>query len=379
MNSVLSRSLMFAFLLTLATCGVMCAQTAVTGAITGYISDNSGAAVADATVTATNPDTKVTSTTKTNADGVYRFTSLIPGRYTVNISKSGFKQVTQENIKVDVTDTVRLDMKLDVGSVSTDVTVVSAPPKLQTDSAEISETIHEKEIDALPTYGNNITRLTVLAPGVSMPSGQLDVHPENAGEDFNVNINGASPNNNSHLLDGVDNTEAIQGYSMLVTSQESVQEVKFTTTNYDAEFGRVGGAVIQVTTKSGTNNLHGSLFEYYRTAGFSAADPFSQPDGPPGNVWNQFGASLGGPIVKDKLFFFGDYQGMRNSLSTSSLYTVPTDAFKAGQLQLACPDQPYLRSGYGQCRRHGKNAVRQQHHSAVPPQSGGPQPSGPAA
>src|ERR1700760_2681585 len=233
MNSVLSRSLTFALILTLAACGVMCAQTAVTGAITGFVSDNSGAAVADATVTATNPDTKVTITTTTNADGVYRFTSLIPGRYTINISKTGFKQVTQENIKVDVTDTVRLDMKLDVGSVSTDVTVVGAPPKLQTDSAEISETIHEKGIDALPTYGNNITRLTVLAPGVSMPSGQLDVHPENAGEDFNVNINGASPNNNSHLLDGVDNTEAIQGYSMLVTSQESVQEVKFTTTNYD--------------------------------------------------------------------------------------------------------------------------------------------------
>jgi outer membrane receptor protein involved in Fe transport len=354
MNSVISRSLMFAFLLTLATCGVMGAQTAVTGAITGYISDNSGAAVADATVTATNPDTKVSSTSATNVDGVYRFTSLLPGRYTINISKKGFKQVTQENIKVDVTDTVRLDMKLDVGSVSTDVTVVSAPPKLQTDSAEISETIHEKEIDTLPTYGRNITRLTLLAPGVSMPSGQLDVHPENAGEDFNVNINGASPNNNSHLLDGVDNTEAIQGYSMLVTSQESVQEVKFTTTNYDAEFGRVGGAVIQVTTKSGTNDLHGSLFEYYRTAGFSAADPFSQPDGPPGNVWNQFGASLGGPIVKDKLFFFGDYQGMRNSLSTSSLYTVPTDAFKQGNFSSLALTNPIFDPATGNADGTGR-------------------------
>ena len=354
MNSVLSRPLMFAFLLTLATCRVMCAQTAVTGAITGFIGDNSGAAVSDATVTATNPDTKVTSTSTTNADGVYRFTSLVPGRYTINISKTGFKQVTQENIKVDVTDTVRLDIKLDVGSVSTDVTVASAPPQLQTDSAEISETIHETEIDALPTYGNNITRLTLLAPGVSMPSGQLDVHPENAGEDFNVNINGASPNNNSHLLDGVDNTEVIQGYSMLVTSQESVQEVKFTTTNYDPEFGRVGGAVIQVTTKSGTNNLHGSLFEYYRTAGFNAADPFSQPNGPPGNVWNQFGASLGGPIVKDKLFFFGDYQGMRNSLSTSALYTTPTDAFKQGNFSSLALTNPIFDPATGNADGTGR-------------------------
>ncbi len=340
MNSVLRRSLLLTLLVTLTTCGMLYAQTAVTGAITGFVSDGSGAAVSNAEVTATDTGTAVATKTTTNSDGVYRFTSLLPGRYTISVTKQGFKTLTQENIKVDVTDTVRVDLALSVGAVSTDVTVAGAPPKLQTESAEISETIHEKEIDQLPTYGNNITRLTLLAPGVSMPSGQLDIHPENAGEDFNVNINGASPNNNSHLLDGVDNTEVIQGYSMLVTSQESVQEVKFTTTNYDAEFSRVAGGVIQVTTKSGTNNFHGSLFEYYRTAGFSAADPFTQPDGPPGNVWNQFGGSLGGPIVKDKLFFFGDYQGMRNSLSTSALYTTPLDAFRMGDFSSLAATNP---------------------------------------
>jgi outer membrane receptor protein involved in Fe transport len=173
-----------------------------------------------------------------------------------------------------------------------------------------------------------------------MDNGQLDVHPENAGEDFNVNVNGASPNNNSHLLDGVENTEGIQGFSMLVTSQDSVQEVKLTTSNYDAEYGRVGGGVWQITTKSGTNNLHGSAFEYYRSAGFNAANPFTEPNGPAGNVWNQFGGSLGGAIKKDKLFFFGDYQGMRNHLATSSLYTTPIDAFRRGDFSSVADTHP---------------------------------------
>ena len=315
-------------------------QTAVTGAITGTVTDASGAAISGATVEVLNAGTGVTDETVTNGDGVYRFSSLIPGTYTVTIKQANFASNERPGIVLNVGTIVRADASLKVGTVNSAVTVTTEAPIIQTDSAEVSQRLQARQVDALPTFGRNVTRLTLLAPGVSMPGGQLDLHPENAGEDFNVNINGASPNNNSHLLDGVDNTELIQGYSMLVTSQDSVQEVKFTTSNYDAEFGRVGGGVLQITTKSGTNNLHGSAFEYYRSAGFNAANPFSEPNGPPGNVWNQFGASLGGPIKKDKLFFFGDYQGVRNHLATSSLYTTPVAAFKNGDFSSVALTNP---------------------------------------
>lgn len=224
--------------------------------------------------------------------------------------------------------------------MTTAVEVTGQAPILQTDSVEVSQDIEGHQVDALPTFGRNVSRLSLLGPGAVMPGGQLDLHPENAGEDFNVNFNGASPNNNSHLLDGVENTEVVQGYSVLVPAQDSVQEVKVTSSNYDAEYGRVGGGVIQITTKSGTNALHGSAFEYYRSAGFNAANPFTEPNGPPGNVWNQFGGSLGGKIKEDKLFFFGDYQGMRNHLATSSLYTTPLDAFRSGDFSSLAATNP---------------------------------------
>ncbi len=338
-SSKLGRFALIA-VLSLASVGLLYGQTAVTGAITGYVSDPSGAAIPDAAVEATNTATGVSGETLTNSAGVYRFASLIPGTYSITVKKESFEQLVRQDIKVDAGTTVRIDASLPLGAVTTRVDVTGQAPVLQTDNAEVSQTVTEAQIRALPTFGRNITRLSLLAPGAFMESGQLDLHPENAGEDFDVNINGGQSNNNAHLLDGVDNTENIQGFSLLVTSQDSVQEVKLTTSNYDAEYGKVSGGVFQVTTKSGTNALHGSAFEYYRSAGFAAADSFSQPNGVPGNVWNQFGGSLGGPIKKDKLFFFGDYQGMRNHLNTSSLYTTPIDAFKAGDFSSVALTNP---------------------------------------
>src|SRR5260221_12535580 len=357
MNSAAYRFLTLIAVLSLVGIGVLHGQTAVTGGIRGEVTGASGAAVSDATVEVTNTDTAVSDKTVTNRDGVYRFSSLIPGTYSLAIKKQGFEQVTRQAIPVDAGTGVRIDAKLPVGTVNTKVDVTGQAPILQTDSVEVSETLEAQEINALPTFGRNITRLTLLAGGVSMPGGQLDLHPENSGEDFNVNINGASPNNNSHLLDGVDNTEAIQGYSLLVTSQDSVQEVKFTTSNYDAEYGKVGGGVLQVTTKSGTNAFHGSAFEYYRSAGFFAADHFSQPTGVPGNRWNQFGGSLGGPIIKDKLFFFGDYQGMRNNLHTSGNNTVPIDAFRIGDFSSIAATDPIYDPATGNPDGSGRTQI----------------------
>ena len=329
-------------------------QTAVTGGITGDVSDSSGAIVAGADVEVTNTATGVASQAKTNGDGVYRFASLVPGRYSVTVKKVGFAEFLRERVRVEAGTSVRIDSILPVGTVNTAVDVRGETPILQTDSAEVSQAIQEHEINALPSLGRNVTRLAMLAPGASMPNGQLDLHPENAGEDFDVYINGVVPGNNSRLLDGVDNSEVVQGLSSLVTSQDSVQEYKFTTNAYDAEYGQIGGGVLQITTKSGSNQLHGSLFEYYRSAAFTAADSFSQPNGPPPNVWNQFGGSLGGAIKKDKLFFFGDYQGMRNHLGTSSLYTAPIDAFKAGDFSSVAATNPIFDPATGNADGSGR-------------------------
>ena len=333
-------------------------QTAVTGGIEGNVTDTSGAAVAGATVEATNVGDSVARTTVTNNDGAYRFPSLIPGTYTVTVKKEGFAQFTREATRIDAGIGVRIDAKLPVGTASAKVEVTGQAPLLQTDSAEVNETIHSSEISSLPTFGNNITRLSLLAPGVSMPGGQLDLHPENAGSDFNLNINGAAPNANGHLLDGVENTEAIQGLSIIVAPNDSVQEVKLATSNYDAEYGKVAGGLWQITTKSGTNAFHGSLFENYRTSGFNAADHFSEPNGVPGNRWNQFGGSVGGPVIKDKLFFFGDYQGMRNNLHASGNEVVPIDAFRTGDFSSVAAIDPIYDPATGNPDGTGRTQIQ---------------------
>lgn len=320
--------------------GALFAQTTVTGAITGEVTDTSGATVPGAMVQVTNTDTNVISQVVTNESGVYRATGLLPGTYSVTIEKSGLTRFNKPGLRIDAGSSIRIDASLPVAGVNTAVTVTDSAPILQTDTASVNQSIEAPQINALPTFGRNITRLSMLAPGVSMPSGQLDLAPENAGSDFDVAINGTVPGNNSRLLDGVDNSEMVQGLSALVPSQDSVQEYKFTTNAYDAEYAQVGGGVLQVTSKSGTNQIHGSAFEFYRSNSFFAADHFSQPNGPPHNVWNQFGGSIGGPIKKNKLFFFADFQGMRNNLGTSSLYTAPIDAFKIGDFSSIAATHP---------------------------------------
>src|ERR1700694_2364867 len=358
MNSAY-RFLTLIAVLSLVGIGVSHGQTAVTGGIEGNVTDPSGAAISGATVEATNTDTAVTESTVTNNDGAYRFPSLIPGTYSITIKKEGFAQFTREGTRIDAGIGVRIDAKLPVGSTTAKVEVTGEAPLLQTDSAEVNEIIHSSEISSLPLFGNNITRLSLLAPGVSMPGGQLDLHPENAGSDFTLNINGAAPNANGHLLDGVENTEAIQGLSIIVAPQDAVQEVKLATSNYDAEYGKVAGGLWQITTKSGTNAFHGSLFENYRTSGFNAADQFTQHlSGVPGNRWNQFGGSVGGPVIKDKLFFFGDYQGMRNNLHASGNETIPIAPFRTGDFSSVAAIDPIYDPATGNPDGTGRTQIQ---------------------
>jgi len=188
--------------------------------------------------------------------------------------------------------------------------------------------------------GRNVTRLVQLAPGAALPTGWLNLHPENASETFTFQINGQIGGNSNYQIDGVSQNESIQGLAMMVPTADSVQEMKVTTSGYDAEFSQVAGAVIQVSSKGGTNQYHGSAFEFYRSNGMFARDPFTEPVRARSYVWHQFGGSMGGPIVKDKLFFFGDYQGERNRLALSGVSTSPVAAFRAGDFSAIAATNP---------------------------------------
>jgi outer membrane receptor protein involved in Fe transport len=317
-------------LLFCATMSVVLGQAAVSGNITGIVRDQAGSVVPGATVTARNSKTNVVTTVVTNDSGAYNIVGVIPGDYVLRIEQKGFKQVIQENVVVKVDSTTRVDGNLETGDVLESVTVSSAPPLLQTERPEISQTISAQQINNLPTVGRNISRLTILVPGASFSSGQLANHPENSTDDFRTNVNGQSYFNTNRQVDGVDNNEAVQGQAIVLPTVASLQEIKITTSNYDAEFGQVAGAVIQASTKAGTNEWHGSLFEFNRNSRFFARDPFTEPKKAAHYNWNQFGGSVGGPIKKDKLFFFFDYQGARSALGGSILATVPTLAERNG-------------------------------------------------
>jgi outer membrane receptor protein involved in Fe transport len=316
------------------------AQVSVYGSITGLIMDASQALIPGANVSVENNATKVVSKTVSNQSGAYTVLTLVAGNYTITIEKEGFKKAVRENVEVGVGAATRINATMEVGAITEQVNVTGASPTLQTETAEVNTNIDRVEVDNLPTLGRNISRLQVLVPGAVIESFQLTAHPENAGEDYRVSFNNQMFGQANRQLDGVDNNEVIQGLSMVVPNQESVEEVKITTSNYDAEYGTIASANIQVSTRSGTNDLHGSVFEYYRDNWMFARNPFSEPTKPAPFLWNQFGGSFGGPIKKNKLFYFADYQGFRSNLGGSSLVTTPIDAFRQGDFSSLAATNP---------------------------------------
>ncbi len=306
-------------------------QAVVSGTITGLVTDATGAAVvAGATVRATNVLTNVTTQVATNDAGLYRIVGILPGTYTVAVEKEGFKTARVGNVVVGVDTVVRADATLQIGAVVESITITGAAPMLKTEKGDVSHTIEAQQIARLPLPGRNITWLGQLAPGATITGDQLGGWVENAGDERRVNTNGRGSGDAYRQLDGVDNNETIQGLSLIVPTQFSVSEMKLTTSSYDAEFGQVSGVVVQIATKSGTNEFHGAAFEYYRSSGLFARNPFSEPKRPSPYVWHQFGGGAGGPIVKDKVFFFGDYQGMRSRSGGAYWGTVPTQDFRDG-------------------------------------------------
>src|SRR5689334_9166611 len=275
-----------------------------TGSIVGTVTDPSGAVVSGAKVTLTNLGTNASLTTTSQADGTYKFTPVRIGNYKVEVSAQGFQTASQRNITVDVASNVLANFQLQPGSVTQMVEVTTAAPVLETQSASVGQVINQRNVDSLPLNGRNFTFLAQLAAGVNSP--QPDTRGNAATGAFSAN--GLRPAQNNYLLDGIDNNsdtvDFLNGTNFVVLPPvDAVQEFKVETSNFSAEFGRSGAAVLNATVKSGTNSFHGSAWEFLRNDKFDAADYFERV----GNTTrkgelrlNQFGVSGGGPIIKNK-------------------------------------------------------------------------------
>jgi hypothetical protein len=297
---------------------------AVYGSIIGTITDPSGAAVPNAKVTVTSATKNTSYEATTNADGNYSVTHLIPDTYNVKAEGSGFKAFEAKNIPVSADAAARVDGQFQLGSTSETVEVTSEAPELKTDRADVATSFNEKYVEEIPILNRNFTQLQLMAPGSQKIVGWSHAATENPQGSQQIFTQGQHFSGTAFELDGTDNQDPILGIIVVNPNLDAVTEAKVALQNYDAEFGKAVASVVTAQTKSGTNDLHGSGFWFRRTDATQALDPFSQSRTLPSSRWQQFGGTVGGPVIKNKLFFFGDYQGTRQLNGSTGSYTVPT-------------------------------------------------------
>lgn len=309
-----------------------------TGKITGFVTDSSGAVITNVPVTATNDGTGVVTRTETSGTGEYVLNFLVPGTYHVQVEKEGFQKALRSGVAVDAGGTNRLDFSMLVGNTGQTVEVEANTVSVATETSELSQTFSHQDLDKLPNIDRNALYQMNLIPGANNDVGSGN-YGTNGGENGSAigltrpqlaSIGGVDANANSVYIDGVPNREPQNAYISLVPAIEGVQEVQVYTGKYNAEFGFSGSAVVNVTTKSGTNELHGAAFEFLRNEAPDALNYFAggQPKTPFRR--NQFGGAMGGPILKNKLFFFADYQGTKVFTSQPFTTSAPTPKMLTG-------------------------------------------------
>jgi hypothetical protein len=337
-----TRALLFSLILAFAA-GSAWAQSA---AFTGTVLDTSGAAVTGAKVTITNEANGATRTATTESDGKYLFTQLAPGKYKMEVKAQGFKTAIRQHLEFLVGITSTVDLRLEVGAVSETVVVEAQVAALNTTDASMGNPVSGSELSALPILDMNPAGLLGLQTGVAYIPSQSD-HPGGYGGATDQDgrsgaVNGARSDQTNVTLDGVDVNDPQKGYaftSVLRVPGEALAEFRTTTTSYDADSGgRSSAAQVQLVTKSGTNNIHGSAYYANRNEAFSANDFFLNRDNvkKPPLRHHLYGSSLGGPIIKDRVFLFGDYERLKESLSTSAERDVPSVAFRDGVFFYRC-------------------------------------------
>ncbi len=344
-SKMFSRNVLFLLaLIAFAFAPSLMAQSAGTGALTGTISDPSGAIVPNVTVTLTSTDTNQVRTATTGADGGYKFALLPPGTYRIRFSAAGFKTAEVSAVTVNVTETPVLDRALEVGAQSEQVTVEAQTEALQTATSTLGNTVGSRTVTALPLSSRNYTQILALSAGTNTTANNATALGKGT---QNMSVNGNDPGQNNFQMDGVNITNFANSGSandaslyagVGIPNPDSIQEFKVQTSTYDASYGRNPGANVNVVTKSGTNQFHGTAFEFLRDTIFNANDFFYNRNNPASATTkqilnqNQFGGVFGGPIKKDKLFIFGSYQGTRqkNGLAFQGVTTALLPPIPAG-------------------------------------------------
>jgi hypothetical protein len=298
----------------------LAAQVA-SGALTGTVVDKSGMAVPGASVTVVAGGTNATRTVVTDPNGLYSVQPLRPGTYTVRVELSGFRTLNRAGIRVSTGETIRLDLQLEVGAVAETLTITADAPLLRGDTAGLGQVIDNQRIVDLPLNGRAFISLATLAPGVAMPPPPAAPLPR---------INGGRPRTNEYLFDGISVLQPEPGQVAFFPNVDAIQEFKIESNSPPAEFGRFNGGVVNLTTKSGGNEFHGSGFEFLRNESMNARNALAPSGDKPKFRRNQFGGVVGGPITRDRTFFFFDYQGQRQTIARTVISTVPTALQRQG-------------------------------------------------
>ncbi len=313
----------------------------VYGTIAGTVSDSSGAAIADATATLTNMDTNEKHNIATDASGNYTFVNILPGRYKVEVEKSGFKKVVRQPILVQIESGLKVDLTMEVGAVNEIIEVKSEVPLLQPETNSLGQVVEQRSVTELPLNGRNPLALVGLVPGI-VPQGNPSAGNSSGGNPVGANpfalgdfqVGGGMSGQSQILIDGVPTNGAYLNVVTVIPTQDAIEEFKVQTNNLGPEYGRFAGGVINLSTKSGTNTFHGSAYEFLRNKVLNANDFFNNASNPqvprPPFTQNQFGANVGGPVFKDKLFFFSSYEGFRQRRGNTFQGWVPTAAERAG-------------------------------------------------
>src|SRR6267378_3063679 len=331
---------------------------AVYGNLVGTVTDPQGNAVAGAKVTLTNTAKGTTEEATTNESGNFSVTHLIPDTYKVHIEAPGFKAYDIISVRVDADTSVRADAVLQVGAVTQTIEVTGEIPQLQTDKTDVATIFSTQQVESVPIFNRNFTTFQLLSPGAQI-QGWGHAASENPQGSRQILTNGQHFAGTGFELDGTDNQDPILGIIVINPNLDSINEVKITSQDYDAEFGRAIGAIVTSQTQSGTNEIHGSAFDFERSNSNFASDPFSQTPSkiaagqrqvPSGN-WNQFGGTIGGPIKKNKIFAFGDYQGQRAHVGGTAQDRILTAAERGGDLSALGRNiyDPYVTSDPAHC------------------------------
>ncbi len=320
---------------------VLCSAS-ITGSISGVVTDKSGAVISGATVVATDTQTGIQTTQNTDAKGFYNLPTLAVGTYNLEIKHAGFKTFRQTGLVIDANSALRADASLDVGSINEKVEVSTEAAQVETQSTQMGEVIEGTKITSVPLNGRNFIDLLTLQPGVSpyqCTSSNCNDTTQGVGADETAvsgdqtngtqSVNGGRIGSNGFMVNGADAQEGVHNGAAILPNLDSIYEFRIITNNFDAEYGNFSGGQVNVVTKSGTNQFHGDVFEFLRNTDFDASQYFV---GRGDFIQNQFGGVFGGPIKKDRAFFFGDYQGNRQITGQPQNYPVPSAQDRLGNL-----------------------------------------------